>query len=321
MQAFSIKTGVHQPVFLLGATATGKTAVAVELLNRLPCEIISVDSALIYRQMNIGTAKPTLEEQKLAPHRLIDIIEPWELYSVSQFINDARTEIQAIQAKGKIPLLVGGTMMYFNALEYGLSKLPSANLETRQELELKAENVGWPQMHKALEKIDPLSAARIHPNDSQRIQRALEVWYSSGKSMSEWRNEARMSQGLQAIKFALFPEQRTELHKRICHRFELMLDNGFIKEVENLMSLPNMHAKLPSMRCVGYRQLWDYLSDTVSLEAGKDNAIAATRQLAKRQITWMRKMQNLNLYDSCKYSLKIIADKITARIEQSGNNN
>lgn len=302
------------PVFLLGATASGKTAVAIELVKNLPVEIISVDSALIYRQMNIGTAKPDKDELESAPHRLINIVDPWESYSVSRFIDDAKLHIAEIQSNGKIPLLVGGTMMYYKALEFGLSDMPSASPELRTKLEQRAASEGWEALHAELQKIDPSSAQRIHPNDPQRIQRALEVWYSSGKTMTQWHAED-LEPALRTLKFGLFPEKREVLHQRISDRYHLMLESGFVEEVEKLRELPGMVAELPSMRCVGYRQVWQYLDGEDSFDSMIDKGLAATRQLAKRQITWMRSMQNLTLFDSCDMPLQDIANEISTVIE------
>lgn len=302
------------PIFLLGATATGKTAVAIELIKKLPMEIISVDSALIYRHMNIGTAKPNEKELAAAPHRLIDIVDPWERYSVSRFIEDAKQNITEIQSRGKIPLLIGGTMMYYKALEFGLSDMPSASPELRHKLEQRASQDGWEVLHEELRKVDPSSASRIHPNDPQRIQRALEVWYSSGKTMTQWHAE-ELKPAMAAIKFGLFPEKREVLHKRISDRYTMMLELGFVEEVEKLRAMPGMTAELPSMRCVGYRQVWQYLDGEDSFDTMMDKGLAATRQLAKRQITWMRSMQNLTLFDSCDMALQDIVNEISILID------
>ncbi len=308
--------GTIKPIFLLGATAAGKTAVAIELHKHLPVEVISVDSALIYKRMDIGTAKPNAAELAQAPHQLINIIEPWEQYSVSRFIDDAKSEIANSIANDKIPLLVGGTMMYYKALEQGLTDMPSASTELRLELDSRAQEIGWNAMHHYLARIDPISAARIHPNDPQRIQRALEVWYCSGKTMTQWYKESALSDGIDAYKFALFPDNRPLLHKRIADRFDSMLNQGFIEEVEALKAIDVMHKGLPSMRCVGYRQVWEYLENNESLESMKNKAIAATRQLAKRQITWMRKMQNLKLFDSSILSTQEMVIAIVQNIDR-----
>ncbi len=302
------------PVFLLGATASGKTAVAMELVKNIPAEIISVDSALIYRHMNIGTAKPEADELAVAPHRMIDIVDPWDSYSVSRFIEDAKRNIKEIQALGKVPLLTGGTMMYYKALEFGLSDMPSADAKIRQELEQRAEQLGWEVLHQELEKIDPTSAGRIHPNDSQRIQRALEVWYSSGKTMTDWHAED-LEPAMTVMKFGLFPEKREVLHKRIADRYTIMLESGFVEEVEKLRAMPGITSGLPSMRSVGYRQIWSYLDGLDSYETMIEKGLAATRQLAKRQITWMRSMEDLTLFDSCDRPLSDIANEISTVID------
>lgn len=302
-------------VFLLGATATGKTAIAIELAQRLPVEIVSVDSALIYRLMNIGTAKPDKEALRITPHRLVDIINPWENYSVAEFIRDAQCEINTIRAKQKIPLLVGGTMMYYNALEKGLSLMPEVDEKRRTTLAKEMESKGLAAMHRELAAVDPESAKRIHPNDPQRVLRALGVWHSSGRSLDDWHRQAKSTARIQAIKFGLFPDKRRELHRRIECRFRKMLDDGFVDEVESLRALPHMQIDFPSMRCVGYRQIWDYLDGNGSYQEMIDKGVAATRQLAKRQITWMRKMQQLTLFDSDEASLKHIVEQISRALE------
>ncbi len=310
-------TDTYLPVFLLGATACGKTAIAMELIKELPCEIVSVDSALIYRLMNIGTAKPDRFELEAAPHRLIDIIDPWETYSVSRFVQDAHKEIMDIQSRGKIPLMVGGTMMYFKALEYGLSEMPAASSDIRLEIENQARQADWAAMHRELTRVDPNSAQRIHPNDPQRIQRALEIWRTSGRSMTDWHKTSPNKPYLHAIKFGLFPEHRRLLHERIAGRFYQMLEKGFIDEVDYLRSLEPMRADLPSMRSVGYRQVWNYLDGLDSKAQMTEKGIAATRQLAKRQITWMRKMANLTLFDSGDTSINHIVRQISNKVRES----
>lgn len=309
------------PVFLLGATATGKTAIAIALCQRLPMEIISVDSALVYRRMDIGTAKPDAQERALAPHRLIDIIEPWETYSVSDFIRDAQREIRAVQARGHVPLLVGGTMLYFKALTSGLSHMPGADPAIRAQIVARAEAQGWADMHRELAAVDPDAAHRIHPNDPQRIQRALEVWHASGQSMTHWHQSQETSPTLQALQFGLFPQQRDVLHARIETRFDHMLAAGFLDEVAQLRCLPGMHAALPSMRCVGYRQAWDHLDGEVSHDEMRARALAATRQLAKRQLTWMRKMPQLTTFDSVARDpeeiVQTIADTVSSHLTET----
>ncbi|GAC13640.1 tRNA (adenosine(37)-N6)-dimethylallyltransferase MiaA [Aliiglaciecola lipolytica] len=284
-------------IFLMGPTASGKTDLALEISKKLPCEIISVDSALIYRGMDIGTAKPSVEELSQVPHRLIDIIDPIESYSVANFRVDALKAMQEITQNGKIPLLVGGTMLYFKSLVDGLSNLPAANSEVREKLQNEAVNIGWSELHKRLEEVDPVSAARIHPNDPQRLLRALEVFEISGKTMTELTAEKTNSLPYSVKEFALMPSDRGILHKRIEQRFLRMLDNGFQHEVEGLKARGDLHLDLPSMRCVGYRQMWQYLDGEFGYDEMVFKGIAATRQLAKRQITWLRGWKNVTFLD------------------------
>lgn len=275
-------------IFLMGPTASGKTDLAIQLRQHLPVEVISVDSALIYKGMDIGTAKPGKEELALAPHRLIDILDPAESYSAMNFREDALREMAEISAQGKIPLLVGGTMLYYKALIDGLSPLPNADEKVRSEIEAKAELVGWAELHKALEKIDPVSAARINPNDSQRINRALEVFYLTGKSLTELTEQKGEGLPYNVLQFAIAPEDRAILHARIELRFQKMMEQGFKAEVEKLFARPDLHLDLPSIRCVGYRQMWEHLQGQYDLDEAVYRGICATRQLAKRQITWLR---------------------------------
>jgi tRNA dimethylallyltransferase len=277
-------------VFLMGPTASGKTGLAVELCERFPLEIISVDSALVYRGMDVGTAKPDVETLQKAPHRLIDIRDPAESYSAADFRNDALREMKSIMAAGKVPLLVGGTMLYFRALEHGLSELPAANPVVRKQLELQAADIGWPAMHEILQQKDPRAAARIHPNDPQRIQRALEVIAISGLPMSELQEQtAGRTLDYRIHKIIISPEPRSVLHERIEQRFDLMIKAGFIDEMKSLHARSDLNADLPSMRAVGYRQAWDWLEGNCTFEQMREKAIAATRQLAKRQLTWLRR--------------------------------
>lgn len=275
-------------IFLMGPTASGKTDLAIQLRQHLPVEVISVDSALIYKGMDIGTAKPGKEELALAPHRLIDILDPAESYSAMNFREDALREMAEISAQGKIPLLVGGTMLYYKALIDGLSPLPNADEKVRSEIEAKAELVGWAELHKALEKIDPVSAARINPNDSQRINRALEVFYLTGKSLTELTEQKGETLPYNVLQFAIAPEDRAILHERIELRFHKMMKLGFKAEVEKLFARSDLHLDLPSIRCVGYRQMWEHLQGQYDLDEAVYRGICATRQLAKRQITWLR---------------------------------
>lgn len=275
-------------IFLMGPTASGKTDLAIALRQHLPVEVISVDSALIYKGMDIGTAKPSKDEQALAPHRLIDILDPAESYSVMNFREDALREMSDITAQGKIPLLVGGTMLYYKALLDGLSPLPSADTQIRAEIEAKAEQIGWAGLHQELLKIDPVSGERINPNDSQRINRALEVFYISGKTMTELTSQQGESIPYQITQFAIAPQDRAVLHQRIEQRFHKMIELGFEQEVRALYERGDLSADLPSIRCVGYRQMWEYLEGKISLDETIFKGICATRQLAKRQITWLR---------------------------------
>lgn len=280
-------------IFLMGPTASGKTALAIELCQTLPCEIISVDSALIYQGMDIGTAKPTAEELKLAPHRLIDILDPAQSYSVAEFRRDALDAMADITARGHIPLLVGGTMMYFKALVDGLSSLPESNAEVRKEIEQQAELLGWQALHDKLKQVDPQSAIRIHPNDPQRLIRALEVYELTKQSMSELMKIKSSPLPYQVTQFSIAPADRAVLHQRIAQRFAIMLQNGFQKEVEYLKQRIDLNLNLPSMRCVGYRQMWQYLDNEFDYETMQEKGIAATRQLAKRQLTWIRGWEDI----------------------------
>ena len=280
----------HKPlaIFLMGPTASGKTDLAIQLRQQLPVEVISVDSALIYRGMDIGTAKPSKAELALAPHRLINICDPAESYSAANFRTDALREMQEISAQGKIPLLVGGTMLYYKALLEGLSPLPSADEKVRSEIEAKAALIGWAGLHQELSKIDPISAQRINPNDSQRINRALEVFYLTGKTLTELTAQKGEALPYDILQFAIAPEQREVLHRRIEQRFHKMIELGFQQEVEKLYRRPDLNENLPSIRCVGYRQMWEYLRGDYDHDEMVFRGICATRQLAKRQITWLR---------------------------------
>jgi tRNA dimethylallyltransferase len=276
-------------IMVMGPTASGKTELAVELAQRLPCDIVSVDSALVYRYMDIGTAKPAPEVLKTAPHRLIDILDPTESYSAARFAEDALREIEQIVAAGRIPLLVGGTMLYFRALQKGLSWLPAADSEIRRRLSAEAGERGWESLHERLTEVDPESAARIHPNDPQRIQRALEVFELTGRTMTELHAEGVANKfPYRAVKLALAPKDRGLLHERIKLRFERMLELGFVDEVRGLRARGDLNPDLPSMRAVGYRQVWDYLAGNQAYAEMVQMGIVATRQLAKRQLTWLR---------------------------------
>ena len=281
-------------IFLMGPTASGKTAVAVELVKRFPLDIISVDSALVYRGMDIGTAKPGHEILAAAPHRLIDIRDPSESYSAAEFCEDALQAMAGITARGRIPLLVGGTFLYFRALEQGLSEMPAADPEIRARLEAEAQREGWASMHARLARVDPQAAARIHATDTQRIQRALEVHEISGLPLSLFHARGRSAAlPYRLLKLALIPEDRALLHARIESRFQSMLDNGFVEEVRRLCERGDLQAELPAMRAVGYRQIWAYLAGKTGYDEMREQAIVATRQYAKRQLTWLRSEEGL----------------------------
>jgi tRNA dimethylallyltransferase len=277
---------------LAGPTAAGKTAAALAIAEALrplaPVEIVSVDSALVYRGMDIGTAKPTAAERAQAPHHLIDVIEPSEAYSAALFVADATRLIAEIRGRGHLPLLVGGTMLYFKALFDGLDEMPASDPQVRAELDAQAAREGWPALHARLAQVDPITAARLPPNDSQRIQRALEVWQLTGRPLSSFHRERPLREPPPLL--SLEPQDRAWLHARIAERFDAMLAAGFVDEVQRLRARGDLHAQLPSMRCVGYRQAWEAL-DAGSLQGLRDQGIAATRQLAKRQLTWLRGMQ------------------------------
>lgn len=285
-------------ILLMGPTASGKTAVAVQLATTLPCEIISVDSALVYKGMDIGTAKPDAATLARAPHHLINIIEPHESYSAARFRDDALALMREITERGNIPLLVGGTMLYFKSLVEGLNDLPEADSTVRLIIETMAEEEGWPAVHEKLRKVDPETAARLEPNDSQRVQRALEIFYITGKSMTDLLKKPKYVYFPYApIRIALLPGDRAALHDRIALRFEKMLDDGLVDELRALRDEYALEPDMPSMRCVGYRQAWDFLADRISRAELLEQGIAATRQLAKRQLTWLRSTENLTEFD------------------------
>ncbi|KKD62035.1 tRNA dimethylallyltransferase [Grimontia sp. AD028] len=285
-------------IFLMGPTASGKTDLAIGLRKQFPVEIISVDSALIYKEMDIGTAKPTEDELALAPHRLIDILDPSEAYSAADFRADALREMEEIVAKGRIPLLVGGTMLYFKALLEGLSPLPPADPAIRAKIEQEAKEHGWQALHDELCNIDPVAGARIHPNDPQRLSRALEVFRISGKTLTELTETKGEPLPYEVHQFAIAPKERGELHRRIELRFQKMMEAGFEAEVRKLYDRGDLNPDMPSIRCVGYRQMWDYLAGSCSLDDAVYRGVCATRQLAKRQITWLRSWDNLTWLDS-----------------------
>jgi len=299
-------------VFLMGPTASGKTGLAVELVQRLPLEIISVDSALVYRGMNIGTAKPGPEILAAAPHRLIDIRDPSESYSAAEFRADALEAMAGITASSRIPLLVGGTFLYFRALERGLSEMPAANPEIRAGLEAEARRAGLASLHARLARIDPQSAARIHSADPQRIQRALEVYELTGEPMSAFHARGRRTAlPYRVLKLALVPADRALLHARIAARFTAMLEAGLIEEVGGLYRRGDLTAELPAMRAVGYRQVWAYLAGELTLAELPERGIAATRQYARRQLTWLRGEVNINRFSE---SGALLADQLAATI-------
>ena len=289
-------------LFILGPTASGKTALALALAQQRPIEIISVDSALVYRGMDIGTAKPSRAEQAICPHHLIDIIEPTEAYSAAQFAADAQRLIHEIHARGRLPVLVGGTMLYVKALLEPLTELPESDAQIRAQIDAQAADLGWPAMHAQLAQIDPITAARIEPNDAQRINRALEIFHISGKPMAEWLAEDTTTHELsfKPILTALIPEPRAILHERINQRFVTMLNEGFLDEMRTLRARGDLHLGLPSMRCVGYRQAWEHLDGAYGYDELIEKGQAATRQLAKRQMTWIRGMSQIQVFDSAK---------------------
>ncbi|MGZ5199392.1 MAG: tRNA (adenosine(37)-N6)-dimethylallyltransferase MiaA [Telluria sp.] len=282
-------------VAIMGPTASGKTAAALAIARERPVEIISMDSALVYRGMDIGTAKPSAEELAAVPHHLIDIIDPLDAYSVAQFRADTLRLVAEISGRGKLPLLVGGTMMYFKGLTEGLDDLPTADVDVRAAIEAEAARIGWPGMHEKLRAVDPATAERLKPNDSQRINRALEIFELAGRPMSELlTGRGKLELPFDLVSYALEPSDRAVLHARIALRFEQMLgerdDEGLVAEVARLRARGDLSLALPSMRCVGYRQTWEYLDGRITRDALRETGIIATRQLAKRQITWLRAM-------------------------------
>lgn len=284
-----LNSPTRRAIFIMGPTASGKTQLALTLATHLPIEIISVDSALVYQGMDIGTAKPTRAEMAVCPHHLVSIISPEEAYSAARFCRDALALIEAIQARGRIPVLVGGTMLYFKALREGLSELPQADPEMRDTITRQAQQDGWPAMHAALAALDPAAAAALNPNDSQRIQRALEIVRLSGRSLAD--NYAQQTEATSPgdyLCFSLLPADRSILHARIAARLDQMLREGLQDELASLRARYRLTAEMPSMRCVGYRQMWEYLEGETGFDDMRLKAIAATRQLAKRQITWLR---------------------------------
>ena len=283
---------------ILGPTASGKTRLALSVATVLPIEIISLDSALVYRDMNIGTAKPNAAELASVPHHLIDIISPMEAYSAADFVSDTLRLVNDIHARGRLPVIVGGTMMYYQALSQGLNTLPSANAGVRAQLAADKANIGLSGLYQRLLEVDPVTAARLSANDSQRIERALEIHTITGTAMSELLQAQNETNHIHLETVTLVPEQRTQLHHSIAERYDVMLQAGFVEEVQALQQqYPDLHADLPSMRCVGYRQVWDYLAGENTLVEMRELGIIATRQLAKRQLTWLRKIAAAHAFD------------------------
>ena len=300
---------------MLGPTAAGKTDVAVALAEQFGGEILSVDSMQVYRGMDVGTAKPGAETLARAPHRLIDFLDPEQSYSAGEFVRDASREMDEIFAAGRIPLLVGGTMMYFRALTNGIAELPGANEELRREIDAEADEHGWPAMHAALREVDAEAAARIEPNDRQRIQRALEVYRASGRALSDWQRDSKpLRDDIRWLKVGLMIEPRSLLHERIAQRLDQMLEGGFLDEMRRLHARPGLGPDCPAMRSVGYRQLWQFLDGEISLDEARDRALFATRQLAKRQITWLRSEEDIFLVDPLEAGA---IDAISAFLAQS----
>ncbi len=287
----------------MGPTACGKTDLALCLAQRLPVEIISVDSALVYRGMDIGTAKPDLEQRSRVPHHLIDVVDPTERYSAARFRADALRCMAQITARGRIPLLVGGTMLYFKSLKEGLDPLPEADARLRAEIDRRAARAGWPALHAELARLDPETAARLKPTDAQRIQRALEVCITAGRPMSTLIGQRKEPVPYRLLEIALLPSDRSVLHRRIAQRFEAMLAAGFLDEVRRLRARYPLDPDLPSMRCVGYRQTWELLEGVTDADTFQARAVAATRQLAKRQITWLRSWPGAEVFDCLRSDL------------------
>ena len=290
--------GLPPAVLLMGPTASGKTALALEIARRFPVEIISVDSAQVYRGMDVGTAKPSAAERVAVPHHLIDIVDPDQSYSAAQFRTDALRLMREVGERGRVPLLAGGTMLYFKALREGLSNLPQADAAVRAAIEAEAREKGWPALHAELARIDAATAARLKPGDAQRIQRALEVFRVTGKPLSVLQGARVLGQAqYRFVPLALVPAERAALHRRIELRFEAMLAAGLVEELAALRGKYALHAGLPSMRCVGYRQAWEHLEGAYDLATLRDRGIYATRQLAKRQLTWLRAMEEPKVFD------------------------
>lgn len=304
------------PVFLLfGPTGAGKTDLILELAEKLPIEIISVDSAMVYRGMNIGTGKPPAEVLARHPHHLVDILDPAQSYSAGQFVRDAREAIAQAHRKQRLPVLVGGTMLYFRALRWGLADMPAANPQVREDIDTEAMEVGWPGMHAKLAQIDPTAAARIQPNDAQRIQRALEVHRLTGRTMTELHAAAPPAEG-NYVAYAWVPGDRERLYAAIERRLQQMMSDGFLAEVAALHARGDLHSDLPSIRCVGYRQLWEHLSGEVVLETAVQNAIFATRHLARRQLIWLRAEREVHWVDALESSARAHIERAVTECAQ-----
>lgn len=289
---------MERAILLMGPTGAGKSDLALLLAGKLPLEIISVDSALVYRGMDIGTAKPTVQERTGTPHHLIDILDPAQSYSAGEFLRDAQQAMRAVWGRGRVPLLVGGTMMYFHALTHGISDLPGRDAAVRADIEARAARLGWPAMHAELERVDPDAAGRIRPGDPQRIQRALEVFHLTGRPISELQQVCRTPLAdVETLEFVLAPAQRTTLRDQVETRFHRMMERGFVAEVAALRERGDLSLAHASMRCVGYRQLWQHLDGEFGLDEAVRRGITATRQLAKRQWTWLRKKEQARWVD------------------------
>jgi tRNA dimethylallyltransferase len=288
---------------LLGPTASGKSRLAMELAAKHPIEIVSIDSAQVYRGMDIGTAKPSAQERRSVAHHLIDLLDPTEAYSAGRFRQDALRVISEIHSRRRIPLLVGGTMLYYRALAEGMDELPQADPAIRGQIDAEAVKKGWPALHAELANVDPRTAARLKPGDAQRIQRALEVHRLTGKPISEFQNRPKAGLPFSLRAFSIVPQERSELHRRIAARLDAMLKAGLVEELSSLRERFQLHAALPSMRCVGYRQAWEFLEGRSSARELRETAIAATRQLAKRQLTWLRSLPGLEPADRLAKSL------------------
>ena len=307
-------------VCLVGPTAAGKTDLAVRLVQRFPFEIISVDSAMVYRHMDIGTGKPGTEVLSIAPHRLIDVRDPWDSYSAGQFCADAQVAMAEIYRAGRVPLLVGGTLLYFRALQEGLAPLPEADPDVRRQLDARGENEGWPALHAELARVDPAAAARIGTTDRQRIQRALEVYMLTGEPITELQAATKSEQDTDFLRIALIPSNRAELYARIESRFERMVQAGFLQEVAGLRSRDAVRADSTAMRAVGYRQLWEHLDGAIGLEEAKQRAKIATRRLAKRQLSWLRSEPDERQFDCLAPNVADqVSGEIRGRIEEIGN--